>query len=232
MKNLWFKDFLSLFFPNLCLACRQNQASAENILCLSCQQHLPFTDFHRMPENEFTDRFWGRIPLEAGAALLYFTKESKVQNLIHLLKYGDRPNVGIQLGKLYGAILKAYFPFKEIELIVPVPLHPQKQRSRGYNQSTQFAIGLSESMNIPYLEDALKRTIQTSTQTRKSRLERFENVLLAFQVHQANAISGKHILLVDDVLTTGATMEACAAKLLELPEVKVSMATIAIAANG
>jgi len=231
MKNLWFKDFLSLFFPNLCLACRHNQASGENILCLSCQQHLPFTDFHRMSENEFTDRFWGRISLEAGVALLYFTKDSKVQSLIHLLKYGDRPNVGIQLGRLYGSILKNYFPFGEIELIVPVPLHPRKQRSRGYNQSTQFAIGLSESMNIPYLEDALERAIPTSTQTRKSRLERFENVLTAFQVHQAKAISGKHILLVDDVLTTGATMEACATKLLELPEVKVSMATIAIAAN-
>jgi len=232
MKNLWFKDFLSLFFPNLCLACRQKQAGKENILCLSCQHQLPFTDFHKMPENEFTDRFWGRIALEKGAALFYFTKDSKVQNLIHLLKYGDRPNVGIQLGRLYGSILKTDASLEAIDLIVPVPLHPRKQRSRGYNQSTQFAIGLSESMQIPYLEHALVRTVQTSTQTRKSRLERFENVLLAFQVKEATAISGKHILLVDDVLTTGATLEACAIKLLEVPEVKVSMATIAIAASG
>jgi len=228
-NNSALKDFLALLFPNLCLACRKRQATVDKILCLSCQQRLPKTDFHLMAENEFTDRFWGRIVLEAGAALFYFTKDSAVQALIHQLKYGDKPNVGIQLGEWYGRTLKEHRPFSMIDVIVPVPLHPKRQRQRGYNQSTQFAIGLSTAMKIPYKKDALVRTIATSTQTQKTRLERFENVLQAFEVNPSSKLEGKHILLVDDVLTTGATLEACATKLLAVPNVKVSMATIAIA---
>ena len=230
--QLWLKDALSLLFPNLCLACRAKQATVDKILCLSCQHRLPKTDFHQLPENEFTDRFWGRIELEAGAALFHFTKDSPVQRLIHQLKYGDKPNVGVQLGEWYGRTLKKYPPFSKVDLIVPVPLHPQRQRQRGYNQSTQFAIGLSTSMHLPYQKNALIRTISTSTQTQKTRLERFENVLQAFEVARPTTLVGKHILLVDDVLTTGATLEACAIQLLAVPNVKVSMATIAIAGIG
>ena len=137
--------------------------------------------------------------------------------------------IGVQLGKWYGHILKEQSLFSTIDLIIPVPLHPKRERQRGYNQSTQFAIGLSETLNIPYRENVLKRQLYTPTQTGKNRVERLENVLPAFQLKQKEVIAGKHVLLVDDVLTTGATLEACALQLLEASNVKISMATIAIA---
>ncbi len=229
MKNPWWNDFLSLFFPLLCLLCRRNQRSTNQPFCLTCQTKLLPTNLHLHQENEFTDRFMGRIRLETGVALYYFSKTSKVQKLLHLLKYGDRPMVGVQLGRWYGQLLKEQPFFSTIDLIIPVPLHPKRERQRGYNQSTQFAIGLSEVLNIPYMEGILERPIYTPTQVGKNIVERLENVLSVFQLKQKEAIIGKHILLVDDVLTTGATMEACALQLLEAPDVKISMATIAIA---
>ena len=229
MKNPWWNDFLSLFFPLLCLLCRYNQRSTTQPLCIACQAKLAPTNLHLHQENEFTDRFEGRVQLELGASLYYFSKTSKVQKLLHLLKYGDRPMIGVQLGKWYGHILKEQSLFSTIDLIIPVPLHPKRERQRGYNQSTQFAIGLSETLNIPYRENVLKRQLYTPTQTGKNRVERLENVLPAFQLKQKEVIAGKHVLLVDDVLTTGATLEACALQLLEASNVKISMATIAIA---
>ncbi len=229
MKNPWWNDFLSLFFPLLCLLCRHNQRNRDQPLCLACQAKLSPTNLHLYPENEFTDRFVGRIPLETAAALYYFTKTSKIQTLLHLLKYGDRPMIGVQLGRWYGHLLKEQSLFSTIDLIIPVPLHPIRARQRGYNQSTQFAIGLSEALHIPYRTGVLERHIYTPTQTGKNRVERLENVLTAFQLKEKELIEGKHILLVDDVLTTGATLEACALQLLEVPNVKISMATIAIA---
>ena len=211
------------------MICQKNQALSNQSFCFSCQQKLSFTHFHTIEENAFTDRFWGRIPLQAGAALFFLHKDGLVQELIYRLKYNDRPKIGIQLGRLYGNILKNYAVFATADCIVPVPLHPTRKRKRGYNQSTQFAIGLSVAMKIPYEDRILKRIIATTTQTHKSRLERFENVLSAFVVSQPSLAQYKHLLLVDDVLTTGATMEACATRLLEVEGVKISMATIAIA---
>ena len=229
MKNPWWNDFLSLFFPLLCLLCRYNQRYEHQPLCLACQAKLSPTNLHLHRENEFTDRFIGRIQLETAAALYYFSKTSKVQTLLHLLKYGDRPMIGIQLGRWYGHLLKEQAHYSTIDLIIPVPLHPKRERQRGYNQSTQFAIGLSEALNIPYRSSVLERQIYTPTQTGKNRVERLENVLTAFHLKEKDVIAGKNVLLVDDVLTTGATLEACALQLLEVPNVKISMATIAIA---
>lgn len=229
MKNPWWNDFLSLFFPLLCLLCRQNQRSTNQPLCLACQAKLSPTNLHLYQDNEFTDRFIGRVQLETAAALYYFSKTSKVQILLHLLKYGDRPMVGVQLGRFYGQLLKEQALFSTIDLIIPVPLHPKRERQRGYNQSTQFAIGLSEVLNVPYSEDVLERRIYTPTQTGKNRVDRLENVLTAFQLKQKDLIADKHILLVDDVLTTGATLEACALQLQKASNVKISMAAIAIA---
>ena len=231
MKNPWWNDLLSLFFPHLCLLCRHNQRSIHQPFCLACQAKLTPTNLHLYQENEFTDRFEGRVQLESGVALYYFSKTSTVKRLLHLLKYGDRPMIGVQLGRWYGQLLKEQALFSSIDLIVPVPLHPKRERQRGYNQSTQFAIGLSETLNIPYRNGVLERRIYTPTQTGKNRLERLENVLPAFQLKRKEILSGKHILLVDDVLTTGATLEACALQLLEAPNIKISMATIAIAVN-
>ena len=148
---------------------------------------------------------------------------------MHQLKYKDRPDVGQYLGKVYGAMLRQAPAFESVELILPVPLHERRLRQRGYNQSAAFAEGLAQAWGIPFDDKALRRTQHTETQTHKSRIERFDNVSAAFAVAQAETLQGKHLLLVDDVLTTGATLEACGLKLLEIPGTRLSLATIAIA---
>ncbi len=229
MKANWFKDLFDLFFPNLCLACGANQLQGTAIICHTCQRKLPVTDMHKMHENRFTDRFFGRIYLQSAAALYHYKDGGAVQELVHKLKYYGKSRIGIKLGEMYGKQLIQSAYFKNIDLIVPVPLHPRKERKRGYNQSDQFAIGLSETMGKPWLKKGLKRIKYGKSQTKKSQLERYENVMSSFAVDQAEKLVGKHILLVDDVLTTGATLEACATKILEVPNTKISMATIAIA---
>ena len=182
-------------------------------------------------ENAFTERFWGRINIHSGAALYHFSKEGRTQALIHELKYNNKQQVGIKLGNLYGKALLTSPYFNAIDLIVPVPLHARKLKKRGYNQSALFARGLSEAMNIPWTSKALKRVVETTTQTKKSRMDRFENVRSAFKLNSPNLVKDKHILLVDDVMTTGATLEACAEKLIGGENTRVSMVTIAYASH-
>lgn len=227
--KLWWYHFTGLFYPNLCLACNKNLPPGQEILCITCQVKLPKTNFHQEKENEFTERFWGRIPLQTGAALYYFTKGGRTQQLVHALKYEGKKQVGIKLGNIYGLQLKESPFFHDVDFILPVPLHPQKERQRGYNQSQLFAEGLSQSMQKPWSRKHLLRSTYTQTQTQKTRMERFANVAQAFQVSHPADLEGKHLLLVDDVMTTGATLEACALRLLEIPSVRLSMATIAIA---
>lgn len=225
----YFDDFISLFYPRLCLSCGDNMISKQEIICLSCQYYLPKTDYHLEDENPFTERFWGRIPLHAGAALFHFSKGGRSQQLIHQLKYKGQWQVGVKLGQFYGKVLSDASRFKNIDLIIPVPLHRRRLRERGYNQSDMFAKGLSETMKRPWSSTILLRKDHTTTQTKKSRLERFENVMNAFELKNEKQLEGKHILLVDDVLTTGATLEACAQKLLGAHPGKISLATIALA---
>ena len=220
-----------LFYPRLCLACERKDIPPKQILCISCEAKLPRTNFHLFQENEFTQRFWGRISLEAASALYFFEKESKAQTLIHNLKYKGKQKVGVMLGQVLGDLLKDSPHYQDIDVIIPIPLHRKKERQRGFNQSDVFAQGLSDSMGIPWQRDVLIRTTYTSSQTKKSRKERFENVVQAFHVLQPEKIKGKHILLVDDVFTTGATLEAGAVKILEVPDTKISLATIAFAKN-
>ncbi|MCB9285820.1 MAG: ComF family protein [Lewinellaceae bacterium] len=229
LRLRWLDNLLGLFYPNLCLACGRNLPPRQEGICISCRYKLPRTHFHQEADNPFTERFWGRIPLQAGAAFLHFTKGGRTQRLIHHLKYEGKREVGIYLGNLYGQELREAPVFREATLILPVPLHPRKQHRRGYNQSALFARGLSEAMGIPWLPDGLKRTEYTATQTKKSRLERFNNVEKAFVIPHPEKIKQQHVLLVDDVATTGATLEACALKVLEVEGTKVSMATIGIA---
>ncbi len=175
-----------------------------------------------------TEHFWGRVKLEYGASFYYFKKGGLVQQLIHNLKYANKPEIGLRLGQLYGKVLKKSPFLGQAEIIIPVPLHPRKQKMRGYNQSAKFAQGLSLGMEIPW-SAALHRNMMTATQTQKARIERFSNVEHAFEVAKPNFIKGKHLLLVDDVITTGATLEACAHQLLTVPDTKVSVVTIAFA---
>jgi ComF family protein len=190
---------------------------------------LPKTWFHNDPDNPLNKVFWGRVQLEAVASYVYFQKGSTVQHLLHQLKYKDRPGIGVKLGKWYGLELKQADIFREAELIIPVPLHPRKLQKRGYNQSEAFADGLVSVMGIRPENRCLYRKVYSQTQTRKTRFDRWENVENIFAVKYPDRIRGRHILLVDDVLTTGATLEACAQALLEVPGVKVSVATIAYA---
>lgn len=224
-----FNDLFALLYPNLCLACNENSPAQGEMICLRCQVNLPHTHFHLEKENAFTERFWGRMPLESGAALYHFVKGGRVQDLLHRLKYEGKREIGIKLGEWYGRKLSESPFFKDIDVIVPVPLHPRKERLRGYNQAAVFAQGIGEAMGKPWLKDGLVRRVFTETQTQKSRAERLENVSEVFAVGNAQQLACKHVLLVDDVMTTGATMEACGMKLLALPGTKLSMATIAIA---
>ena len=223
------EDFVALFYPRLCLACSQNTPPKNDFICLLCQYKLPKTNYHLEKENKFTERFWGRLELQTGAALYHFSKGGRTQQLIHNLKYQNKRELGVKLGELYGELLAQTPWFQSVDLIVPVPLHPKKLHKRGYNQSDQFAMGLSTSLQKPWSGKVLLRKSYTESQTHKSRFERLQNVFNAFALSKANLITGKHILLVDDVLTTGATLEACGLQILSAPNTRLSMATIAIA---
>lgn len=222
-------DLFSLFFPNLCLGCGQSLIKGEEVICSICHFHLPKTYFHNDPENPLNRVFWGRVNLEAVAAYLYFHKGSTVQHLLHQLKYKGRQEIGLRIGKWYGLELCQADVFRDTDLIIPVPLHPRKLRKRGYNQSQVFAEGLSAAMKAEPETRCLFRKVDSKTQTRKARYNRWENVENIFAVNHPEKIKGRHLLLVDDVITTGATLESCAQALLEVPGVKVSIAAIAFA---
>jgi ComF family protein len=225
-------DLLNLFYPHLCLACERNAPAYGEHICVPCQATLPLANFHHKAENPFAERFWGRAPIEAAASLYLFRKGSRVQHLLHQLKYRGKKEVGVLLGRQFGRQLGNSELFKQPDLIVPVPLHPRKQRLRGYNQSELFAQGLSQGLGIPVVKDGLMRTVHAGSQTQKSREERVEKIKDCFEVKRPGQLSGKHILLADDVMTTGATLEVCAGCLLKLPGTKVSLATIAMAVKG
>ena len=222
-------DFISLFYPNLCESCGQPLARGEDVICAECQFALPQTHYHEEKSNAIEKHFWGRVEIFRAASYYFFQKGSKIQHLIHQLKYKGKKEVGVKLGKMYGNELKNNEDFNSTNVILPVPLHRSMEMKRGYNQVNLFCQGLSESMNIPWLRNVLIRTRITETQTHKSRFERWENVGSVFQIKDAAPIEGKHVLLCDDVITTGSTLEACARSILEIPGVKVSIATIACA---
>ncbi len=225
----WFNDLLNLFFPKVCQACGQSLLEQEKVMCFSCLYKLPKTSYHLHDENPVSRVFWGRADIYAASSFLFFSKGGKVQHLIHSLKYKGQQETGVYLGKLFGLDLLQSDLFKDVDLVVPVPLHPKKQNERGFNQSDCIAEGLGEAMNIPVVVDNLVRKVHTSSQTKKSRNSRWDNVKDVFALLDPTAFENKHILLVDDVLTTGATLESCAQTLLKIPGTKVNVATLAYA---
>ncbi len=228
LTDLW-DDFLSLLFPRICCGCGTSLVRNEAIICTQCYIEIPRTNFHLQPENPVAQLFWGRCLIEKASAFSYYTKGSRIRRIIHKLKYDGLKEAGTLFGKIYGRSLKESGFLEDIDLIIPVPLHPSKKRRRGFNQSGCICSGLSEVSRIPVDNKSLLRVSRSDTQTRKSRYERWLNVEGIFEVRSAGAIEGKHILLVDDVITTGSTIEACAIELLKVKGVKVSVVALAVA---
>ncbi|MEA3495296.1 MAG: ComF family protein [Bacteroidota bacterium] len=220
-------SFVSFFYPKLCAACKVVLNKNEENICLNCLATLPKTNFHLLPDNPIKKIFWGRIPIESATSFLYFVKQSRVQELLHNLKYRGQKQIGSQLGYLFGNDLKQINFFKTVDFIIPVPLHPRKLKKRGYNQSEYIAYGLSQSLGIKLSTDNLIRDQFSSTQTKKSKYLRWENVKNIFQVIDTKLFENKHILLIDDVITTGSTIEACFLALNKCENIKFSVATIA-----
>jgi ComF family protein len=231
MKN-WLHATLHLLYPQLCVACNAAlTASAHQCFCFKCRNEIDRANFDPH-DNEVMHRLWGRVPLQAAVALYHFRKKSPVQWALHHLKYSNQPDIGRRLGHLLGAQMWHNAHFRTIDVIVPVPLHPRKERQRGYNQSAAIANGLAEVLHAPVLPHVLARGAYTTSQTRKHRMERFQNVEAVFSMVRPQAVMGKHVLLVDDVLTTGATIETCGNLLASVEGVKISMATIAVTTRG
>lgn len=222
-------DFISLFFPQYCLACSASLVKGEKLVCIGCQHKLPKTNSHRDSANFIAQKFYGKVRLSHAFAYYRFERKGRVQKILHELKYRNQPELGVLIGRLYGLELKDAGLAENFDLIIPVPLHKNKLRRRGYNQSQKFAEGLSMSMEVDMGAGCMKRLKKTATQTRKSRLERWQNVAEIFDISDTDQVRGKRILLVDDVITTGATLEACILELLNAGAKEVSVGAIAAA---
>jgi ComF family protein len=222
-------DFLNLFIPSKCINCGINLFKQEKFVCAGCCSKIPKTNFIRDTNNPISQIFWGRVKLESAFSFYFFSKGGILRNLVHEIKYRGGKELAYEMGVLFGLDLKKEKFLLLYDCICPVPLHKTKQRTRGYNQSEWLARGIAKILEIPVDNNILSRKIFTKTQTKKNRQERWENVKDAFEVVDRDKIKNKHILLIDDILTTGATIEACAAKLLDVEGTKVSVATLGVA---
>lgn len=221
------KYLINLLFPKLCMGCNSLLLNNEEIICSECNHYLPYTNHHILENNDTTKKFYGIIPIEFSASMLYFHQKGIIQNMIHNLKYKNRQEVGTLLGKWYAKDLKSVDKIKTISEIIPVPLHKKRLEERGYNQITTFCEALSNELKIPYNPNLLYRSRYSKTQTKKDKENRKDIVNSLFDVNFIEADHNKHFLLVDDVMTSGATLEACAKALLKIPNCKVSIVTIA-----
>ncbi|MBR6438435.1 MAG: ComF family protein [Bacteroidales bacterium] len=225
------KSLLNLLFPRVCAACGTLLLEGEDTVCTTCRFLLPKTGYELHPDNPLAQMFYGQMSFNAVTAEFFFSKTGKVQHLVHGLKYhGCREN-GIFLGQEIGKSLLKAPNYQGIDFIIPVPLHPKKEKIRGYNQSHVIAEGISEIMNVPIAEKRLERSVFTATQTKKSRDERWENVKDIFELKNAEKLRNRHVLLVDDVLTTGATLMSAGKALMRVEGIKISVATVACAGN-
>ena len=223
-------SLLHLFFPNVCAGCGSDLISDSTVLCLKCTDAMPETNFEFHAHNPVEKKFWGRLPLGGASAQYYFTRESLMQRLMHQFKYRGNKELGLQLGRMMGDSLKRSGRF-QIDALIPLPLFASKEKRRGFNQATILCEGIAENMNVPVFKNVVARTQYTDTQTKKGRIERWQNMEGKFILAKPEAITGKHILLVDDVVTTGATLEACGAELVKAGNVKLSIATLCYAAR-
>ena len=223
----WIDPIFWLYFPKNCPACGRPLRLFGANICGRCSQNLPETHFFEAPGNPIEKIFYGRLPIHAGAAAWYFHKNSALQALLFQLKYKSNEDVGLFIGKQMGALLAASERFASIDALVPMPLHPQALSKRGFNQAALICEGIGQVWHKPVLRSAITRTKHTNTQTKQSRAVRWENMENAFSIKEHTSIIGKHLLLIDDVITTGATIEACGKTLLSVKDVQLSVAAAA-----
>jgi ComF family protein len=231
IKKLLIKSFvlnlIEIFYPKLCVNCKNSLLQNENILCTFCRHDLPLTKFPNVKENKVSKIFYGRVPVENTYALLYFRKKGITKKLIHHLKYKGDQEIGLFFGNWIGEQLKNNNDFKSIDCIIPVSVDKKRLKERGYNQLTKFGEQLSYHLNTPFIEDKLKKVTASKTQTFKNRFDRFTDLETKFNVNDVSFFNNKHVLLIDDVITTGATLEACAKQILKAEKCKISIVTIA-----
>ncbi len=228
LQDLW-DDFLSLLFPRLCCGCGTHLVRNETAICTECLLTIPKTGYHLLPGNPLEMLFWGRCLIEKAAAFSFYTRGSRIRNIVHRLKYDGMKEAGSVMSRTYATVLLESGFLDGIDLIIPVPLHRSKVRKRGFNQSECIARGFSEISGIPVDLKSFARITVSETQTRKSRFERWQNVEGIFSVTDTENLRGRHILLIDDVVTTGSTIEACASELLKIEGVRISVAALAVA---
>ena len=229
MISFWHR-LLDLISPRLCVVCGRRLSATEEILCTPCNFHLPRTGFHRDAyDNELARLFWHQIPIERATAFFYHEPHAATANIVYNLKYRNHPEIGEVMGRMMAReILPSGF-FDDIDGIVPIPLAPARQRQRGYNQSQMLAEGINSVTQLPIYNKVVRRTVFEGSQTQRGRWERNENVEHVFRLTDATAANGRHLLLVDDVVTTGATILACARELASAGNVKISILSLAFA---
>ena len=224
-----FQSLINLFFPKVCSGCSTLLLGTENMICTTCSHDAPLTHHHLNPENDAYKKFYGRVLIQHASALFYFHKKGIVQELIHNLKYKGHEELGPLIGEWYAADLKTVVTLQDVDQIIPVPLHPKKFKERGYNQVSGFGKALAEQLNVTYNDKVLIRKVYSKTQSKKNLLGRSELNETIFDVVFSEKEHNKHFLLVDDVLTTGATLEACSRALLKIPGAKISIVCMAMA---
>lgn len=226
--SLW-QDFISLIYPRSCVCCDNLLLKSEEFICNQCFVRLPQSRFEADHESELDKLFYGRVPVQKAGAFLLFEKSGMVQKILHSIKYKGNRDLAVRAGQWYGEKLKEYPEFVTADCIIPVPLHAKKQKQRGFNQSEEFAKGIAEVLNVPLITDNLQRNEFTATQTKKSKAERWENVKDKFELKHPEQLKDKTVLLIDDVITTGATLDACYQALSKAEGIKMSVASLAYA---
>ena len=216
-----------LFYPALCAGCRKKETEPDELMCISCYNTLPYTGFEAIRDNPVEKLFWGRTPISFASSSFFYVERTPVQRLIHEVKYKENKKLGVLLGEEMGRLLAPTFKEFKIDIMLPMPLHPKKQKKRGFNQASLLCKGISNTTDCHFDEGLLIRNTNTSTQTKKSRIERWENVQDVFTVSHPELLTGKHVVLVDDVITTGASTEACASILLHNKCASVSVCSLA-----